>query len=59
VRDDVLRSAAPVADAPVKRLDREAAGRIAGDERVEPTAEAVNLDDVADVNALEPHRFQG
>src|SRR4051794_22356181 len=31
----IAGSAAPVADAPVKRLDRKAARRVAGDERVE------------------------
>jgi hypothetical protein len=59
MRDDVVSPAASVRDAPVKRLDRQPAGRVAGDERVEAASEAINLDDVPDLNALEPHPHEG
>jgi predicted RNA-binding protein with PIN domain len=43
-------------DAPVCRLDRQAAGGGAGDERVEAPTTEIDLDDVAILDALEPHR---
>jgi hypothetical protein len=52
---DISGSAAPVADAPVKRLDRQAAGRIPAHERVEALPEAVDFDDVPDLNPFKPH----
>jgi predicted RNA-binding protein with PIN domain len=45
-----------VVDTPVCRLDRQAAGGGAGDERVEAPTTEINLDDVAILDALEPHR---
>jgi hypothetical protein len=46
-------------DAPVKPLDREPAGGVAVDERVEAPAEPVDLDDVADLDAFDPHPSTG
>jgi len=43
---NLVSCAGPVGDAPVKRLDRQAAGRVSGYQRVEPPPQSVNLDDV-------------
>jgi hypothetical protein len=59
VRADVVGAAASVADAAVERLNRQASGVVAGDERVEPPPQPVDLDDVADLDPLEPHRPEG
>jgi hypothetical protein len=48
-------AATPVGDPPVERLEREALGRVAGDERMESAAEPIHLDDVPCLDALEPH----
>jgi len=53
-----MGAAAPVRDAAVKRLDRQAARGVAGDARREAPSEAVQLDDVTYLDTFKPHRIQ-
>lgn len=50
-----MGSAAPVGDASVKRLDRQASVGLSGHEGMKPPPQSVDLDDIADLNPLEPH----
>ena len=59
VRDHVMSTAAPVRDPAVQRLDRQPGRGLARDERMEPPPEPVDLDDVPDLNAFEPHPLEG
>ena len=54
-----MSTAAPVRDAAVQRLDRQPGWGLARDERVEPPPEPVDLDDVPDLDAFEPHSLKG
>ena len=58
VRADIVRPARSLADSSVQRLNRETTVRVAGDERMEAPAEPVDLDDVSDLDALEPQRAE-
>src|SRR5580658_10630045 len=56
VADHLAAARVVVVDAPVERLQRQAAGGRAVDDRVEATPAAVDLDDVARVDAFESHQ---
>ena len=56
---NVVGAAGPVGDPPVERLDRKAARGVAGDQGVKPPPQAIHLDDISSLYALEPHRLQG
>ncbi|MCW3029182.1 MAG: hypothetical protein JWN81_2393, partial [Solirubrobacterales bacterium] len=53
--DDLAAATAVVVDASIGRLQGQTAGGGTGDERVEAPAVVVDLDDVACLDALEPH----
>ena len=53
--DHLATAAGVVVDAPVGGLDRQPARRRPGDDRVEAPAFVIDLDDVARLDALEPH----
>lgn len=53
-----MSAAAPIADPLVEWLEGEPAGSVVGHERMEATAEPINLDDVPGVDPLEPHPAQ-
>src|ERR1700691_1836270 len=55
VADYFAATTGVVVDAPIGRLDGKAAGGRPGDDRVKAPALAVDLDDVAGVDALESH----
>jgi hypothetical protein len=53
--DDLAAATAVVVDASIGRLQGQATGNGTGDEGVEAPAVVVDLDDVACLDALEPH----
>jgi hypothetical protein len=56
VRYHLVCAAGPVGDSSIERLQRQPAGSAAGDERVEAASEAVDLDNVPDLDSFESHR---
>ena len=55
MRNDIVSPAASVGDAAVQRLERQATGRVPGHERMELASEAIDLDDVPDLDPFKPH----
>jgi hypothetical protein len=57
--DHVVSATGPVGDPSVQRLDSQTTWSVSRDQRVEPPAQAVDLDDVASLNPFQSHQLEG